>query len=122
MGVLVRFLVNAVALGVATWLLPGITLSESTTGDRALTLAIVAAIFGAVNVVVRPIVKLLALPLIVLTLGLVIFVINALMLLLTSWITDTFDVAFHVDDFWTALVGALVITVVGWLLDLVIRD
>lgn len=122
MGVLVRVLVNAAALGVATWLLPGITLGGSTTSNRALTLGVVALIFGVVNVVVRPVVKLLALPLIILTLGLVIFVINALMLLLTSWITDKFEVPFHVDDFWTALVGALLITVVGWLLDLVIRD
>lgn len=122
MDLVVRFLVNAAALAVAAWLLPGITLEGSTTSDRALTLAIVAAIFGLVNVVVRPIVKLLALPLIILTLGLVILVINALMLLLTSWLTTELDVAFHVDGFGTALIGALVIAVVGWVLELVLPD
>lgn len=122
MSLVVRFLINAAALAVAAWLLPGITLEGATASDRALTLAIVAAIFGLVNVVVRPIVKLLTLPLIILTLGLVIFVINALMLLLTSRLTEELDVAFHVDGFDTALIGALIIAVVGWLVALVVPD
>ena len=123
MNFLVRLLVNAVALAVAAWLITGITLDEgATTGDRALTLAIVALIFGLVNALIRPVVKLLALPLIILTLGLITFVINALMLMLTSWITGKLDVEFHVDGFWTALVGALVITIVGWALDAILPD
>ena len=123
MNLLVRLLVNAVALAVAAWLIPGITLDEGATNtDRAITLAIVAAIFGVVNALIRPVVKLLALPLIILTLGLITFVINALMLLLTSWITDNLDVAFNVDGFWPAFVGALVITVVGWALDAILPD
>jgi len=122
MDLLVRFFVNAVALAVAAWLVPGITVAGSTTTDQALTLAIVAAIFGVVNVVVRPVVKLLALPLIILTLGLAIFVLNALMLMLTSWITGEFEVAFDVDGFGSALVGALIITVVAWVLELVLPD
>jgi putative membrane protein len=123
MHVIVRVLVNAIALAVAAWLLTGITLEEgAATIERALTLGIVAVIFGLVNALIRPIVKLLALPLIVVTLGLITFVINALMLWLTSWITGQFDVAFHVDDFWTALLGALIITVVGWILDAVLPD
>jgi putative membrane protein len=75
-----------------------------------------------VNALIRPVVKLLALPLIILTLGLVTFVINALMLWLTSWITGQLDVEFHVDGFWPALVGALVITIVGWALDAILPD
>jgi len=122
MNVLARFLVNAAALAVAAWLLPGIALEGATTSDKALTLAVVAAVFGLVNVIVRPIVKLLALPLIIITLGLVLFIINALMLLLTVWITEQFEVAFLVDGFGTALIGALIIMVVGWALDLVIPD
>jgi putative membrane protein len=123
MNFLVRLLVNAVALAVAAWLIPGITLDEgATTSDRAITLAIVALIFGLVNALIRPVVKLLALPLIILTLGLVTFVINALMLWLTSWITGQLDVEFHVDGFWPALVGALVITIVGWALDAILPD
>lgn len=123
MNLLVRLLVNAVALAVAAWLIPGITLDEGATNtDRAITLAIVAAIFGLVNAFIRPVVKLLALPLIILTLGLITFVINALMLLLTSWITANLDVEFHVEGFWPALIGALVITVVGWALDAILPD
>jgi len=123
MNLLVRLLVNAVALAVAAWLIPGITLDEGATNtDRAITLGIVAVIFGLVNALIRPVVKLLALPLIILTLGLITFVINALMLLLTSWITENLDVAFHVEGFWPALIGALVITVVGWALDAILPD
>lgn len=123
MNILVRLLVNAVALAVAAWLIPGITLDEGATNtDRAITLAIVAVIFGLVNALIRPVVKLLALPLIILTLGLITFVINALMLMLTSWITGNLDVEFHVEGFWPALVGALVITIVGWALDAILPD
>jgi len=122
MDLLARFAVNAAALAVAAWLLPGIGLEGSTTTDKALTLTIVAAVFGLVNAIVRPIIKLLALPLIILTLGLLVFVINALMLLLTAWITEQFEVTFIVDDFVTALIGALIITVVGAVLELVFRD
>lgn len=123
MNILVRLLVNAIALAVAAWLIPGITLDEgATNGDRAITLAIVALIFGVVNAVIRPVVKLLALPLIILTLGLITFVINALMLMLTSWITDQFEVSFHVDGFGAAFIGALVITIVGWALDAILPD
>ncbi len=74
------------------------------------------------NAVVKPIVKLLSLPFIILTLGLLIFVINAAMLLLTSWITGKLDVQFHVDGFWAALLGSLVITVVGMLLNAVLPE
>lgn len=122
MTLLIRLFVNAVALAAASWFVAGITLEGATTGRRVLTLLIVAAIFGLVNAVVKPVVKLLSLPFIVLTLGLLLFVINALMLLLTSWITDKLDVQFHVDGFWSALLGALVITVVGMLLNIVLPD
>jgi putative membrane protein len=115
-------LVNAVALGVAIWLLPGITLRGSSTTARIVTLLVVAAIFALINSFVRPLAKLLSLPFIVLTLGLLIFVINALMLLLTSWISGGLGLAFHVDGFWTALVGALIVSVVSWLLNVFLPD
>jgi putative membrane protein len=121
-NLIIRLLANAVALAVATWIVSGITLEGATTSRRIITLLIVAAIFGVVNAVVRPIVKLLSLPFIILTLGLLIFVINAAMLLLTSWITGKLDVQFHVDGFWAALLGSLVITVVGMLLNAVLPD
>ena len=69
---------------------------------------------------VRPIVRLLSLPLYVLTLGLFILVVNALMLLLTSWIADLLDVPFHVDGFWAAVLGGLVISFVSWALSLLL--
>jgi putative membrane protein len=121
-NLLVKLLANAIALAVAAWLLSGITIQGSTTTRRVLTLLIVAAIFGLVNAVVKPIATILSLPFIVLTLGLLIFVINALMLLLTSWISDALNVPFHVNGFGTALLGALIITVVSWLLNVILPD
>lgn len=122
-NLIIKLLANAVALAVAAWLISGITLQGATTSRRILTLLIVAAIFGLVNAVVKPVVKLLSLPFIILTLGLLIFVINAAMLLLTSWITGKLDVQFHVDSFWpAALLGSLVITVVGMVLNAVLPD
>jgi|SRR3954471_1849990 putative membrane protein len=122
MRLVVRLLVNAVALGVAIWALSGITLRGSSTTARVITLLVVAAIFAVVNSFVRPLAKLLSLPFIVLTLGLLIFVINALMLLLTSWISGGLGLAFHVDGFWTALVGSLIVSVVSWLLNVFLPD
>jgi len=121
-NMLVKLLANAIALAVAAWLLSGITIHGSTTTSRVLTLLIVAVIFGLVNAVVKPIATVLSLPFIVLTLGLLIFVINALMLLLTSWISDALNVPFHVNGFGTALLGALIITVVSWLLNVILPD
>ncbi|MEV4263909.1 phage holin family protein [Kribbella sp. NPDC049584] len=122
MRLVVRLLVNAVALGVAIWALSGITLRGSSTTARVITLLVVAAIFAVINSFVRPLAKLLSLPFIVLTLGLLIFVINALMLLLTSWISGALGLAFHVDGFWTALVGSLIVSVVSWLLNVFLPD
>jgi putative membrane protein len=121
-NLVIRLLANAVALALATWLVSGITLEGATTGRRILTLLIVAAIFGVVNAVVKPILQLLSCALIALTLGLFLFVINAAMLLLTSWITGKLDVQFHVDGFWSALLGSVIITVVGILLNIVLPD
>jgi putative membrane protein len=114
--------VNALALAAATWLLDGIRVTGDDTTDQALTLVLVALVFGVVNAVVAPIVKLLSLPFIVLTLGLLLLVINALMLLLTEWISQQFGLDFRVDGFWTAVLGAIIITVTTWLLEIVLPD
>jgi putative membrane protein len=119
---LVRLVAGAVALGVAAWLIDGISVGPGTTNERVLTLLAVAVIFGLVNAIVRPIVRLISLPLFILTLGLFTFVVNALMLLLTAWIGDQFDLAFEVDGFWSALLGALVISVVSFLINVVLPD
>jgi putative membrane protein len=117
MRIIVWLAVNALALGVAVWLFDGITLSGDSNTNQVIELVVVGAIFGAVNMVVRPIVNLLSLPLIVLTLGLMLIVVNALMLLLTSWIADSVGLAFHVDGFWTALWGSIVISIASMVLD-----
>jgi len=117
MRLLSWLVVNALALGAATWLFDGITLDGSTDGDKLVTLLVVGAIFGVITSFVRPIVRLLSLPFIILTLGLVLFVINAFMLLLTSWIADKLDLGFHVDGFWTALWGSIVISICSVVLE-----
>ncbi|POX40945.1 hypothetical protein C3486_11155 [Streptomyces sp. Ru73] len=119
---LVKTIANAAALAVAIWLLSDITLTGSSTGNKVWTLILVALIFGVVNVVVKPVVKLLSFPLFILTLGLITLVINALMLLLTSWLAGKLDLAFHVDGFWTAVLGGLIVSVVSWALHVILPD
>ena len=115
--------VNALALGAAVWLLPGITLDGDSARDKILTLLGVGLIFGLVNALIRPVVSLLSLPFIVLTLGLLIFVINAAMLMLTSKIAGDLDLAFHVDEFWwTAILGSIVISIATTFLEIVEPD
>ncbi len=122
MSLIIRLIVNAIALWVATVIVSGVEVESASTQEQVVTLLVVAAIFALVNIVVRPVVKLLSLPLYVLTLGLFTFVVNALMLLLTSWIADLFDVPFNVDGFWSAVLGGLVIAFVSWLLNLLLPD
>ncbi len=112
--------VNALALAAAAWLLDGITVTGGTTEDEVITLVLVALIFGVLNAIVEPIVKLFSLPLIILTLGLFLLVINAAMLLLTGWLSEQFGLGFHVDGFWTAVLGGVIITVATWILEAVL--
>lgn len=118
----VKTLANAAALAVAIWLVDNITLTGDSTGKKALTLILVALLFGVVNFIVKPVVKFLSFPLFILTLGLITFVINALMLLLTSWLAGKLDLNFHVEGFWTALLGGLIISIVSWALNVVLPD
>ncbi|GGW67190.1 MULTISPECIES: phage holin family protein [Streptomyces] len=118
----VKTIANAGALAVAVWLLDKITLTGAGTGKKVGTLLVVALLFGLVNFLVKPIVKVLTFPLFILTLGLITLVVNALMLLLTSWLADKLDLSFHVDGFWTAVLGGLIISVVSWALNVVLPD
>jgi putative membrane protein len=118
----VKTIANAGALAVAVWLLDKITLTGDSTVRKTGTLIVVALLFGLVNFLVKPILKVLTFPLFILTLGLFTLVINALMLLLTSWLADTFDLSFHVEGFWTAVVGGLIISIVSWALNVVLPD
>lgn len=122
MNLLVKTIANAVALAIAIWLISDITLTGDSTGKKALALIVVALIFGLVNVVVKPIVQLLTVPLFILTLGLITLVVNALMLLLTSWLADKLQVNFHVEGFWTAVLGGLIISVVSWALNVALPE
>lgn len=119
---LVKTIANAAALAVAIWLLKDITLTGENTGRKILTLTLVALIFGLVNFIVKPVVKLLSFPLFILTLGLITLVVNALMLLLTSWLAGKADLAFHVGGFWTALLGGVIISIVAWAMHVVLPD
>ncbi len=119
MRFLLWVVVNALAVGVATALLDGIELTGSTTGEQVVTLLVVGLVFGVIDSVVAPVVKLLSLPFILLTLGLLLFVINALMLMLTGWVAEQLGLGFQVDGFWTALLGAIVITIASWILEAV---
>ncbi|QEV19035.1 phage holin family protein [Streptomyces alboniger] len=118
----VKTIANAAALAVAVWLLDKITLTGDSTGKEVGTLIVVALLFGLVNFLVKPVVKVLTFPLFILTLGLITLVVNALMLLLTSWLADKFDVSFHVEGFWTAVLGGLIISIVSWAMNVVLPD
>jgi putative membrane protein len=117
MRFLVRLLVTAAALWVAVQLLEGITYQGSWPGLLA-----VALVFGLVNAIIRPILYFLTCPFIMLTLGLFIFIINALMLLLSASIANYFGIAFHVDGMIAAVAGSVIISVVSALLSIFVRD
>jgi len=122
MRFVIWLVVNAAALAVAVWLFDGITLTAETTSGKIGTLLVVGAIFGVITSVVRPIVNLLSLPLIIITLGLMLLVTNALMLLLTSKVADTFGLDFHVEGFWTAVFGAIVISLASMVVEALLPD
>ncbi len=118
----VWLIVNVLALGAAIWLLDGITLTGSGRNDRVIALVVVGGIFGIITSFVKPVVRMLSLPLIIITLGLFLLVINALLLLLTSKIAGSVDLGFHVDGFWTAVLGSIVISIVASIVGAVLPD
>ena len=113
----IRLLVNAAALWVATQIVPGVSLSGG-----PLPLLGVALVFGVVNALIRPVARILAFPLIILTLGIFALVINGLMLWLTSSLSSALGLGFHVSGFWAAFWGALVVSLVSTMLSLFIAD
>lgn len=114
---LLRWLINAAALYAAVLVVPGIEFFGEWTG-----ILWVALIFGLLNALLRPLLKLLTCPLIILTLGLFTILINTLLLMLTSYIGQSFGLGFTVDGFWAALLGSLVISLVSVALSLFVRD
>ena len=121
---LVQLLINAAAMAVAVYIVPGLDFDFAPEG-AVVRFVVVAFIFALVNTFIRPILQLLTLPITLVTLGLFLLVINALMLLLTDLISDQLDLGLVVADFWAAFLGAIVISIVGTLLSLaigIVRD
>lgn len=109
------WVLGGAALAAAAWLLGdhmSIGVASDPTSERLITLAVVAAVFAVVDVFIAPVIKTLALPFIILSLGLALLVINAALLLLTSRIADAFDASFFIDGFWWAVLASVVISVV----------
>lgn len=125
MNLLIKVGVNAVALWVAALVVSGIDLAEGdhTWQSKLLTILLVAIVFGLVNAVVKPVAKFFSFPFVVLTLGLFTFVVNAFMLQLTAWIAKPLGLSFAIHHFfWDAILGALVISLVSLVLNLVLPD
>jgi len=122
MKVLLRVLISAAALFVATLVVPGIELRAGTTLSKVGTLIVVALIFGVVNTVLKPIVKTVGCLFYVLTLGLIGLVVNGLLLWLSSWVAGKLSLPFRITGFWAAFWGAIIVGVVGWLLNLFVGD
>src|SRR5258708_3039756 len=122
MKLLIRVLITAVALFVATEVVPGIQLLASSTPSKVTTLVVVALIFGVANAVLKPIVKTLGCVFYVLTLGLIGLVVNALLLWLTSWVAGKLSEPFHITGFWPAFWGAIIVGVVGGLLSITLGE
>jgi len=122
MRFVLRVLVSAAALGVATAVVPGIELLAGSGWSRLGTLLGVALIFGIINATLKPLIKVVGCAFYVLTLGLVALVVNGLLLWLTSVIAGHLKLPFHVTGFWPAFWGAIIVGLVSWLLNLLIGD
>jgi putative membrane protein len=123
MGIIIRLVITAVSLWIATLVVDGIRLDTDSVSGKAGTLLAVAVIFGIINAVLRPIIKTVGCGLYVLTLGLISLVVNGLLFMLTSWIAGQLDLPFHVDDFWpSAVLGALIVGIVSWVLNMLVPD
>jgi putative membrane protein len=122
MRFLIRTIITAIALWVATLLIDDITVTGKGTLRNTLTLIVVAIIFGLVNAILKPIIKVFGCAFYILTLGLFSLIVNALLFMLTSWIADKLNLPFHVHGFWAAFWGAIIVGVVSWLISIIIPD
>lgn len=116
-GHVLRFVINALALCIAVWLVPGLSYTGTPAG-----FALLAVVFGLVNMVLRPLLMILTCPLVVLTLGLFVLVINAVLLLATGALSHHLGLGFTVSGFWAALLGGIIVSVASTLLALTIRE
>ena len=122
---LIRVVVNGLALWVSALVIDGINLANGDTSwtNKLLTVLFVALVFGVVNAFIKPVVRLFSLPFIILTLGLFTFIVNAFMLQITEWVCGWLNLDFTIDEFfWDAVLAAVVITFVSWVLNIVLPD
>ncbi|HEV7812128.1 MAG TPA: phage holin family protein [Leifsonia sp.] len=123
MKFLLRLIVNALALWLTTLIVSGVTVRPYAPGalPTILTYLLVALIFGLVNAIVGTVVRVVAFPLYVLTLGLISFIVNGLLLLLVAWISSLMGFGLFVAGFWWGVLGALVLSIIAWLIGLILR-
>lgn len=121
-GFLIRLVITAIALWVTTLIVPGVDVTGRNGANTALTLLVVALIFGVVNAVLKPVIKVVGCVFYLLTLGLFALVVNALLFLLTDRLARALDLPFRVDGFWAAFWGAIVMAVVTWLISIAVPD
>lgn len=120
MKILVKLVITAAAVWVATLLVPGIQLHAHNTTHKILTLVVVALIFGVINAVLKPIAHAIGCLAYAATLGLISIVVNGLLFWLTSYVAGKLKIPFHITGFVPALLGALIVGVIGWVLSLIL--
>ena len=118
MKLLVRWVIASLALFAAAWLVPGIHVE----GTAWAVFAAVAIVLGLVNAVVRPLLTLLTCPLIILTMGLFVLIVNGATLALSAWIANQLNIGFYIDGFWSAFFGALIVSIVTVVLSALVRE
>ncbi|QPZ37851.1 phage holin family protein [Paramicrobacterium chengjingii] len=123
MRFLLQVIVNGVAIWLTTLIVGGITMTSfgAEWWQIGLSYAVVGLIFAIVNGIIRPIIKVVALPIYILTLGLISFIVNGLLLLLTAWLSSLFGFGLQVEGFWWGVLGALVIGIINWFIGLFVR-
>ena len=123
MRFLLRLIINAIALWLTTLIVSGVTVRPYAPDTTALVLTylLIALIFGVVNAIVGTVIRVVAFPLYILTLGLISLVVNAFLLFIVSWISDALGFGLHIDGFWSGILGALVLGIIAWLLGLIFR-
>lgn len=119
MKLLLRWIIVAIALVVALWLVPGIRIEDT---NAWIAVGVMAVVLGLVNAIIRPILAFLSCGCIVVTMGLFMLVINALTLWLSSWIAQQLGIGFYVDGFWPAFWGGLIVSVVSFVLSLFLSN
>ncbi|GAA1442222.1 phage holin family protein [Leifsonia poae] len=123
MRFLLRLIINAFALWLTTLIVSGVTVKPYDPGTlpTVLTYLLIALIFGVVNAIVGTAIRIVAFPLYILTLGLISFIVNGLLLLLVAWISSLMGFGLYISGFWWGVLGALVLGLIAWLLGLVLR-